>query len=103
MEQPKYELNPLKNPEPLSFHNHLTLWNSYQSAELRAKHALMLCGVFAGVLLVFSVMTSFDDARQQKAVDEANARNAASNTRTLRLIDYLNKINGDTSRTKQIQ
>ena len=86
------ELDPFKHPGPLSFHNHLYLWNLYKGAEARFKNALMLCAVFAGVLLVFSVMTALDDNHQRAALANAEARVLAANIRALRLIDYLNKI-----------
>lgn len=92
------ELNPFKTEQPITFHNHLTLWNLYEAATARARNALMLCGIFAGVLLLFSIMTALDDAHQREAVEQANARATASNVRTLRLIDYLNKVRQDSSR-----
>ena len=85
-------LNPLQQSEPLSFHQQLTLWNAYEGAVARAKHALMLCAIFAVVLLLFSVMTALDDAHQRAALANAEARVLAANIRALGLIDYLNKI-----------
>lgn len=89
--EPREDLNPFTRATPLAFHDHLTLWNAYQSARERARLALVLVGLFAGALFVFSIVTAIDDAHQRTEVEAANTRATNSNIRTLRLIDYLNK------------
>ena len=86
------DLNPLTRAEPLGFHDHLTLWNLYQAAKERIKMTLILAGLFAGALFVFSVMTALDDAHQRTQLANAEARVLAANVRALKLIDYLNSI-----------
>lgn len=84
-------LNPFTRAEPLDFHNHLQLWNAYQTAKERIKMALTLAGLFAGALFVFSIMTALDDSHQRAELANAEARVLAANVRALKLIDYLNK------------
>lgn len=86
------KLNPFTHSEPLTFHEHLTLWNAYEAAKERIKMTLILAGLFAAALFVFSVMTALDDAHQRTQLANAEARVLAANIRALKLIDYLNKI-----------
>lgn len=86
------ELNPFTHPDPLTFHEHLNLWNAYQSARERIKAALLLAALFAGALFVFSIMTALDDSHQRAELAGAERRVLAANIRALKMIDYLNSL-----------